>query len=316
MLKGEKFSLGIAASDVEVEEFFGHALYIDPSLDKNHLTKEALKDAPALQKFMDKHCNASHYVFQVRKCLDASCYFCQDHPIRMPIEDFKTLAYLPLPLLDSAKEHYRPFDELFGQNPSDQDRPSKGPPKDDQSAVIDRENSLLFRNTRVRGCMVCQECLKPRCIYAASVLSDGHKAAVRIVEDSRLYSCGSPLFGSDSPISTTVVIRQKLSCSSPMESTYYSATLVSLPPVCYWCGVCKDALVYDEEYTIQNFNDSTKLLDLYVFYVRVKGKVPLFLIPTTWLSEEGYIDFCVVCMCSYLFCMPTTVCTLGLYLPL
>lgn len=162
----------------------------------------------------------------------------------MPIEDFKTLAYLPLLLLDSSKKHYRPFDELFGQNPSDQRATKRW-----QSAVIDWENSLLFCNTRVRGCMICQECVKPRCIYAVSMLSDGQKAAVRIVEDSHLYSCGSPLFGSDSPISTTVVIWQKLTCSSPMESTHYSATLVSLPLGCYWCEVYKDPLVYDEEYT-------------------------------------------------------------------
>ena len=108
---------------------------VDPSLDKDQLTKEALKDAPALQKFMDKHCIASHYVFQERKCQDTSYYLCQDHPLECLLRTFKlthlhTCHFRFLIPLRSTTIHLMSCLD----NQSDQDHPSKGQPKDDQSA--------------------------------------------------------------------------------------------------------------------------------------------------------------------------------------
>ena len=108
---------------------------------------------------MDKHCHMTRYVFQVKKCRDHSCFYCIEHPIRMPAKVFDSLSFLPLPRLDKTKEHYRPFSELFGEEPSDVDRPSRV--ADEEGTEADKTNSELFRNTRVRRVINCQDCLKP-----------------------------------------------------------------------------------------------------------------------------------------------------------
>ena len=245
-LKGEKFSIHIPASDSEIDQFFDYAHFIEPNLDRGHLRKADMKDAPALKKFMNNHCHISQYVFQIKKCKDASCYYCVNNPVRMPVEVFEELHFFPLPRLDPSKKHYKPFTEMYGKEISECDRPSQ---VTDENSWIDKENSDLFRNTRVRKCINCQECLKPRCIYAVKVLSWEEKAAIRVIDESHLYTCGSPLFTNESPLHSSVVVRQKLTCSSPIEAQYYSAKLVTMPCVCYWCGGAEETLLFDDLFT-------------------------------------------------------------------
>ena len=111
------------------------------------------------------------------------------------------------------------------------DRPSRVPK--DQHVQVDKENSELFRNTRVRTVIPCQECTKPRCVLAAKLLSTEEKAAIAIIDDSRMFSCGMPIFVSESPLHKTIVVCQKSTCTSPIEAQYYSAKLVKLSPVRY-----------------------------------------------------------------------------------
>ena len=70
-----------------------------------------------------------------------------------------------------------------------------------------------------------------------------------MIDESCLYTCGMPLFSEESPLHGTIVVRQKLTCSSPIEAQYYSSKLVTLPSVCYWCGGVEETLVFDEHYT-------------------------------------------------------------------
>ena len=245
-LKDEKFSIHTPASDSDINQFFDYARFIEPKLNQDHLRKADLKDASALKKFMDSHCHMSQYVFQVKKCKDTLCYYCAEYPIRMPAEIFENLHFLPLPRLDSTKKHYQPFTDVYGKELSECDRPSQ---VTDENTPIDRENSELFRNTRVRKVINCQECLKPRCVYAAKVLSWEEKAAIKVIDESHLYTCGMPLFGDSSSLHKTIVVRQKLTCSSPIEAQYFSARLVTLPNVCYWCGGPEETLIFDDLYT-------------------------------------------------------------------
>ena len=80
-------------------------------------------------------------------------------------------------------------------------------------------------------------------------MSTEEKAAITIIEDSRMFSCGMPLFVPESPQHKTIVVRQKITCTSVIEAQYYSAKLVKLPPVCYWCGAAEETLVHDERIT-------------------------------------------------------------------
>ena len=93
-IKEERFAIHSSASDPVVEEFFTHIHFIEPGLDRNHLRKADLKDAPALKAFMDTHCHMSQYVFKVKKCNDESCFYCTGHTIRMPKEVFDSVRFL------------------------------------------------------------------------------------------------------------------------------------------------------------------------------------------------------------------------------
>ena len=111
-IKGETIKLGVPATNAEMTELFSHSSFIDPSLERDKLTKD-LKKATALQSFFEKHCHSSDYVFQIKKCTDESRYYCAEHPIRLPVEVFHELSFLPLPLLDHTKEHCQKFADIF-----------------------------------------------------------------------------------------------------------------------------------------------------------------------------------------------------------
>ena len=53
-----------------------------------------------------------------------NCVFCAKQLARLPQELFEGLTFLPEPLLDSSKNHYREFNELYRTETSERDRPS------------------------------------------------------------------------------------------------------------------------------------------------------------------------------------------------
>ncbi len=73
-------------------------------------------------------------------------------------------------------------------------------------------------------------------------LSWEEKVSVRRVKESRLFTCGCALFPECSSCHEVIVVRQKMSCSATIEAQYYSAKLVSFPPVCYYCGCPEETL--------------------------------------------------------------------------
>ena len=124
-IKDVPVKLGVPATESEIEAQFKWVLSIDPTLDKERLSKMDLQNAASLQSFMKAHCHLSAYAFQVKKCCDNTCYYCSKHQIRLSHEDFKSLHFLPLPLLHPTnKDHYRPFSDVYGQLPSNLDQPS------------------------------------------------------------------------------------------------------------------------------------------------------------------------------------------------
>ena len=52
---------------------------------------------------MESHCSTTKYLFQVKKCLSENCLYCTSHPVRLPMDQFKKLSFVPLPLLDGEK---------------------------------------------------------------------------------------------------------------------------------------------------------------------------------------------------------------------
>lgn len=88
------------------------------------LTQETLKNAKDWQAFLKDHCSASRYLFQVKKCGKDTCSYCCLHPVRLPQSEFNRVNFVPLPLMNTSKDHCKKFEELYGQLPSEVDRPS------------------------------------------------------------------------------------------------------------------------------------------------------------------------------------------------
>ena len=66
------------------------------------------------------------------------------------------------------------------------------------------------------------------------------------VEESKTYCCGCAIFPPSSALVETVVVRQNIGCSNPIKAQYYSATLVSFPPGCYYCGAIEECFIKDD----------------------------------------------------------------------
>ena len=240
-IKDQLIDIGFPANDEQIKDMLEYLRFIEPKVTSvENLSSKMIKESDVLRKFMDTHCHMSNYVFQVKKCLSSECFYCTRYPVRMSIDKFQSLSYLPLPILDAMKEHY-------GQIPSDKCQPSKGPLCFQEGREIDKSRSKLFVNSKVRRIIVCQECFKPRCIFSLRKLTTDEIAHIERIDDSRLYNCGSPLFPPSSSYYDTIVVRVGLSCADPVEVQYYSATLISFPQVCYYCGISQEALLENDQ---------------------------------------------------------------------
>ena len=66
-----------------------------------------------------------------------------------------------------------------------------------------------------------------------------------------------------------VVVRQNI---TTLEAQYYSATLVSFPPACYYCGTSEECLVEDER--ICDLRKEYAVVRLICFLCKSEGKTP------------------------------------------
>ena len=155
-LKEHHFKAGDVASEEQIQSVFDEVHAIDPSISVSDLSQKSLKKAGALQEFLLKHSHITTYAVQFRKCLLDTCSYCSSHPVRMPIDEFSSLGFLPMPRLDSTWEHYQPFDEVY--LPDERDRPSNH--CSDEGKEIDKANrKMLSLSGKVRSVIMCRECL-------------------------------------------------------------------------------------------------------------------------------------------------------------
>ena len=120
-LKEHHFKAGDVASEEQIQSVFDEVHAIDPSISVSDLSQKSLKKAGTLQEFLLKHSHITTYAVQFRKYLLNTCSYCSSHPVQMPIDEFSSLGFLPMPRLDSTREHYKPFDEVYGPLPDERD---------------------------------------------------------------------------------------------------------------------------------------------------------------------------------------------------
>ena len=174
---------------------------------------------------------------------------------------------LPLPLLDPSKEHYQKLDMVYGKPPSEKDRPSYVATPSQEAKDNDKKSASVLVSGKVRACIQCGECHKARCVYSQCRLNLQELNEITRIKESDIYTCGSILFPPGSKHEKSIV-REALTCNSTIETQYYSAKLVSFPPICYHCGIGEECIVNDEE--IQELKK--KYAVPFVLYVKVMGK--------------------------------------------
>ena len=84
-IKEDRMKIGDPAKDEEITATFENIHVVDSGISVDKLRKEDLKKNVALHDFMKKHCHWTPYVFQVKKCLNADCSYCTQHPIHLPV---------------------------------------------------------------------------------------------------------------------------------------------------------------------------------------------------------------------------------------
>ncbi|KAK6175079.1 hypothetical protein SNE40_013615 [Patella caerulea] len=241
-LKGEPIVISPSANQESVDDFFKIVKdLMDQNLIENKLTKPDLEKSATLQDFMKKHCRLRNYTFQIKKCANAlieNCAYCLFNPPRLPDEVFDTLSFVPDPVVASNNK-YESFETVYGQATNDLARPSLM--LSSQNKEIDKKNRKILNATKVRDAVLCVECGKPRCVYSETKLTYIEKQAVDRLKELNSFTCGSPLFPHSSKYNSSIIVREGLRCCSTMETTYYSKSTVSLPAVCFHCGVAKSS---------------------------------------------------------------------------
>ena len=98
-LKDEPIQSGVAATAEAIQGTFDRVHFIDPSLECDKLSADTLRKSQPLSKFLKKHCQTSHYCFQLKKCGSSECYYCLQYPIRLPEPVFLVYHGSPYPYL-------------------------------------------------------------------------------------------------------------------------------------------------------------------------------------------------------------------------
>ena len=203
------------------------------------------------------------------------------------MEKFFKLNSLPLPLLDESKEHYLKFEEVFGKPISEADQPSLVAVPTDEQKQIDRDRRSLLAATKVHTTITCGECNKPHCIYANTNLTREQEFQISSVKESKMYTCGSPLFASEN---SSIIVREALVCSSPIEAQYYSAKLIHFPPISYHCGLAEEALADNEE--IQELKKCYAIVLPICFICLHDGKKPHCKKPSNVAKKRKTSQYC------------------------
>jgi hypothetical protein len=107
----------------------------------------------------------------------------------------------------------------------------------------ERAPSTIFVNTKVRNIIQCFQCGKFRCLYSEKALTNTQQSIFKCIVDDWDYSCGSSLVPESHELYNVLFVREKISCESPIELSYYSSRKNN-PLVCYWCGCDQELLEF------------------------------------------------------------------------
>ena len=242
MLKDNQIVCPKPCDENDILAFFESLKKIDDNVEIDKLNAACLTKLEAYSQFVTDHCIATSYTFQIRKCKTSTCRYCSEHPVRLNEDVFDSLQFIPAPLLDASREHFQTFEQVYGSTVTEKDRPSLK-----YSLELIDEDKLhkdVLVGQKVRAVVKCALCDKPRCLYSNSKFNTVVERNVKEIIKDGEYACGGSFVDDENYLRHSVVARRQLTCSSPLETTYYSCKL-SLAPLCFHCGSTSGAKLAD-----------------------------------------------------------------------
>lgn len=235
-LKGKPFKVFESATSDEIRDFWEAVKFIDPLLLPSNTSKKVLSSRPQLQAFMDHCCQLRHYTFCIKKCGSEECSICL--PLNMDREVFKTLKYLPDPIL-GPDNHYFPFEKAMVTSTTEKDRPS--------CQVKKHKKSLSFSPTKqhVTNVNVVNECNKWRLLFSKRKLQPQERRDLRLLLDDASYTCGAKFSDLNLPDKLECVQVREHQCIDLIEKLYYTAYPLDL--LCIHCGSVENIIEHNED---------------------------------------------------------------------
>ncbi|CAB4376372.1 unnamed protein product [Rhizophagus irregularis] len=232
LFKDKKFRCHEPANEERIAALFESISDIDSTLRIEETTQAQIRRHPTLVEFINTHCRARAYSFQIKKCNNPTCLYCK--PIRLPLSEFNTLSFLPDPI--PSQDHYATFQDVYGTETTEKYRPTY---MKSQASAEPIPKSILVVS-KIRGYINCEDCGKRRCVYSEKSLTHEEQEDFQQVLDSYSYSCGAPVFPDDHYLKELIFVRTQISCDSPIEILYYSSRKSGNYPICYYCGESED----------------------------------------------------------------------------
>ena len=213
----------------EIEEFWSVLLLIDATLTKDDTTKRLVSKKPDLCAFLKHCCQSRHYSFQVKKCGVSSCTICK--PVRMSMDVFSTLHFLPDPIPDN-NTHYKSLCDVYGQKTDEEYRPSL------QATRKNAKQSFGFTPSQQHvqnvGLLVqCEECDMWRLLFCKHKLNYQEVVELGKTLDDISYTCGVSFSDLELPGRLNNVCVRDHKCKDPIENMYYSC---GFEPICMKCA--------------------------------------------------------------------------------
>ena len=226
-LKGQKFSVGTAASEAEIGDLWSQLKEMDPEYDLSPTDKLPRKKVTEnLQAFLKHCCRERHYFFDIKKCGDAACTICK--PPRLPSDVFSKLEHFPDPM-PGQDGHYKKFEEVFATKTVEEHRPLQ--------KITTKRLPFYPSVQHVRNCntmLMCDECGMWRLVYATRKLKAAEIRKLRGTLDDLSFSCGADLQDAGLPAELEgVVYVKKMYCNEPIERLHYSA---NFDYICVYCA--------------------------------------------------------------------------------
>ncbi|CAB4382038.1 unnamed protein product [Rhizophagus irregularis] len=214
---------------------------LNSTLKIEETTQAQIRRHSELVEFMNTHCYAQAYSFQIKKCNNTTCLHCK--PIHLPSSEFCNLSFLPDPIPSQDNtDHYATFQDVYRTETSQTTEKYRPTYIQSRANAKPIPKSILVVR-KIHSYINCEDCGKCHCIYSDKSLTCKEQQDYQQALDLYSYSCDAPIFPDDYYLKETVFVHIRISCNSPIEILYYSSRKSGNYPICYYCGESEDLVI-------------------------------------------------------------------------